>query len=82
MGDSLKRAQTPANCAWSRVGFRLSGVAESAQPESIFVCVREPRARRSVELVDCANCPYWVKDKGPAKITTSYATPLWRFQCE
>jgi hypothetical protein len=80
MGESLKLSQTPENCGWSRVGFRLSRVAESDQPESIMVCVRDRATRRSVELADCVNCPHWVPDK--TRIVKSYATPLWRFQCE
>lgn len=50
--------QTIWDCRWSRPGFRLSGVKEELQPESVWVCVRAPQ-RRSVSAVECESCPHW-----------------------
>lgn len=52
--------QTIWDCRFSRPGFRLSGVDEELQPESIWVCVRT--ARRSVTEAECAACPHWEYD--------------------
>ena len=32
--------QTPWDCRWSRLDYRLSGVDEEQQPEALWVCVR------------------------------------------
>jgi hypothetical protein len=53
--------QTAWDCKWSRPGYRLSGVADNAQPESIWVCVRTEH-RRNVVDSDCERCPYWEPD--------------------
>jgi hypothetical protein len=76
--ESLKLSQTPASCTWSRVGFRLSRVAESEQPESLIVCVREAESRRSVELIDCAECPNWVRDQARTTPVHKFPVPVWR----
>jgi hypothetical protein len=79
--ESLKLLQTPASCGWTRAGFRLSHIAESDQPESIMVCVRDQNERRSVELTDCSNCPHWVPDKALA-VRNWDPSPFWRFERE
>lgn len=53
--------QTPWDCKWSQPGYRLTGVAEALQPESLWVCTRTAE-RRAVCETDCENCPYWEMD--------------------
>jgi hypothetical protein len=55
----LSTAHTPANCHWSRTGYRLSFVSESDQPEAPWVCVREPGIRRPLTDSECAYCEFW-----------------------
>lgn len=50
--------QTAWDCRWSRPGFRLSGVNETLQPESVLVCVRTGR-RQPVTDATCESCPHW-----------------------
>jgi len=59
MAYGLKIFQTAANCRWTRNGYRLSGVADSAQPDDVLVCVREPGTRRGVTDADCEDCELW-----------------------
>ncbi len=55
--------QTPWDCRWSRLGYRLAGVADEMQAESLWVCVRlSPTDRRSVTADECASCPHWEAD--------------------
>jgi hypothetical protein len=49
---------TPWDCRWTRLGYRLTSVAEKEQPETAWVCVRGG-SRRSVTDADCAHCPHW-----------------------
>ena len=58
---AIATLQTIWDCRWSRPGFRLSGVTEALQPESMWVCVRTP-PRRSVCEAECASCPHWERD--------------------
>ncbi len=53
--------QTPWDCRWSRLGYRLTGVFEERQPESLWVCVRPDSSgnRRSITDAECATCPHW-----------------------
>jgi hypothetical protein len=53
------------DCRWSRPGFRLSGVKESLQPESVWVCVRTG-GRQPVTSEHCETCPHWSLDE-PAR---------------
>jgi hypothetical protein len=46
------------DCRWSRPGYRLLGVEEHLQPETLWVCDRHGE-RRGVTEVDCENCPHW-----------------------
>jgi hypothetical protein len=48
------------DCRFSRPGFRLSGLEEELQPESLWVCIRTNR--RSVTEAECERCPHWVYD--------------------
>ena len=50
--------QTAWDCRWSRPGFRLSGVTETLQPESLWVCIRTGR-RQPVTDAKCEKCPEW-----------------------
>lgn len=55
---SIAAQQTVWGCRWSRPGYRLSGVKESEQPESVWVCVRTGQ-RRPVTNEECETCHYW-----------------------
>jgi len=54
--------QTPWECKWSRPGFRLAGIDEAQQPESVWVCVRTEE-RRTLSEHTCDHCPFWVQDE-------------------
>jgi hypothetical protein len=54
--------QTVWDCRWSRPGFRLSGVKESLQPESLFVCIGSG-CRQDVTDATCASCWHWELDR-------------------
>jgi len=80
MAGSLNTAHTPANCRWSRRGFRLSFVAESEQPETPWVCVREPSIRRPLVDSECAFCEFWEPtDEWTAAAEARRTAPRWRF---
>ena len=53
--------QTPWDCAFSRPGYRITGVVEWNQPEPLWVCVREGE-RRPIATAECADCPHWQMD--------------------
>ena len=53
--------QTVWDCRYSRPGFRLFGVGEPLQPESLWVCTRNGK-RRGVADAECEKCPHWEKD--------------------
>lgn len=53
--------QTAWDCKWSRPGFRLSGIDEAHQPETVWVCVRTGE-RRMLGEHTCDHCPYWQID--------------------
>ena len=55
---SVATLQTIWDCRWSRPGFRLSGVTERLQPESMWVCVRTG-CRERVNDATCEACPHW-----------------------
>lgn len=46
------------DCRWSRPGYRLTGVPDHLQPESLWVCVRRGE-RRDVTEEECENCRHW-----------------------
>ncbi len=50
--------QTVWDCKWSQPGHRLTGVVESLQPESLWVCVRDGN-RRAINEAECEMCPHW-----------------------
>jgi hypothetical protein len=50
--------QTVWDCRWSRPGFRLSGVSERLQPESLWVCIRTG-GRLPVTNERCETCAHW-----------------------
>ena len=54
--------QTIWDCRWSRPGFRLHGVGEPHQPESLWVCTRDGH-RRGVTEEECQRCPHWNFDE-------------------
>jgi hypothetical protein len=57
--------QTVWDCRWSRVGYRLTGVEESQQPESVWVCIRAG-ARRPVTSAECETCTRWEQTDLPS----------------
>ena len=59
---AIATQQTAWECKWSRPGFRLSGVEDQLQPESVWVCVRTG-VRRKLSEHTCDHCPYWEKDE-------------------
>lgn len=50
--------QTPAECRWSRPGYRIHGVEEHLQPETPWVCVRRGD-RRDLTDETCRECIHW-----------------------
>jgi hypothetical protein len=50
--------QTAWDCKWSRPGYRLIGVSEHDQPESLWVCVRTGK-RVPLGESACEACPHW-----------------------
>jgi hypothetical protein len=52
------------DCRWSRPGYRVTGVLDHLQPETLWVCTRRGD-RRAVTEEECENCPYW--EEVPAK---------------
>jgi len=58
---AIATKQSAWECKWSRPGFRLAGIEETQQPESMWVCVRTG-VRRPVSDESCENCPYWQAD--------------------
>lgn len=80
MATGLNVAQTPANCRWSRLGYRLSFVGESDQPETPWVCVREPGTRRALTDSECAYCEFWEPtDARTTEVSEGQKVPRWRF---
>jgi len=55
---SVAVMQTVWDCRWSRPGYRLSGVDDAKQPETVWVCVRTGR-RRPVTDDECDTCHQW-----------------------
>ena len=53
--------QTVWDCKWSQPGHRLTGVVESLQPESLWVCVRGGN-RRAINEAECETCPHWQRE--------------------
>ena len=50
--------QTIWDCRWSRPGYRITGVEDHLQPESLWVCVRLGD-RRNVTEEECEVCVHW-----------------------
>jgi hypothetical protein len=53
--------QTAWDCRWSRLGYRVTGVPEQFQPETLWVCLRAGE-RRCINAEECENCPHWEAD--------------------
>jgi hypothetical protein len=53
--------QTAWDCRWSRPGYRLSGVTEALQPETLWVCIRTG-LRQAATAEKCETCPHWQLD--------------------
>ena len=59
--------QTIWDCRFSRPGYRLTGVVDRHQPESLWVCVREG-GRRPVTEEECEHCPNWQADDAVPRV--------------
>jgi hypothetical protein len=59
---AIATKQSAWECKWSRPAFRLAGISESIQPETLWVCVRTGE-RRSLLETTCDHCPYWQADQ-------------------
>ena len=59
MATTVKTLQRAWNCRWNRLGYRLRGVEERQQPESLWVCVRRPGERCCVTEQECEECGFW-----------------------
>jgi hypothetical protein len=57
--------QTIWDCRWSRPGYRILGLEDDLQPETLWVCVRQGE-RRSVTEEGCAACVHWEELPLPA----------------
>ena len=69
-----------ANCQSTRLGYRLSSVGESQQPENLWVCVRDG-GRRAVSDDECAHCARWEASddtKGMPLALPVFLSPIWR----
>jgi hypothetical protein len=58
---------TPWDCRWTVLGYRLINVSERDQPETPWICVRDPGRRRPVIEADCAHCPEWEPNPTPTR---------------
>jgi hypothetical protein len=81
MRDEAKTAHTAANCQSTRLGYRLSFVGESQQPENLWVCVRDG-GRRSVGDSECEQCPRWesAEDTAAPRAVAGrvFSGPIWQ----
>jgi len=59
---AIATRQSAWECKWSRPGFRLAGMDEAQQPESVWMCVRTGQ-RRTLAEHTCDHCPYWQQDE-------------------
>lgn len=62
--------QTVWDCKWSQPGHRLTGVLESLQPETLWVCVRDGN-RRAIDEAKCVTCPHWQRQETAAAVAIS-----------
>jgi hypothetical protein len=53
--------QTAWDCRWSRPGYRVRGVPEQLQRETVWVCIRTGE-RRPVNEAECEHCANWEMD--------------------
>jgi hypothetical protein len=69
---AIAARQTVRECHWSRPGLRRSGVTESLQPESLWVCVRTG-GRQDVTDATCESCPHCtdLASRGACSVTAS-----------
>jgi len=62
---AVATVNTPWGCKWSRRGYRLTGVPEPFQPETLWVCVRTDR-RTPLDENKCETCEFWQADETTA----------------
>lgn len=81
MRNEWTTAHTAANCRSTRLGYRLSFVAEAQQPENLWVCVRDG-GRRSVSDSECQQCAGWEPSEDAAAQRAVagpvFPGPMWR----
>jgi hypothetical protein len=58
MTMSVAPVQAVAACRWSRHGYRVAGVPDELQRETLWVCVRADD-RRCISAEECERCRYW-----------------------
>jgi len=64
MAETAKAdVHAPWNCAWIRLGHRFAGIPERVQSDGLWLCVRPPRAPRSVTEEECEGCKFWEPDE-------------------
>jgi hypothetical protein len=59
MRNHVATLQTIWDCRFSHPGYRLHGVKDSEQPETLWVCTRIPGRRRRVTDAECEYCENW-----------------------
>jgi hypothetical protein len=52
---------TAWDCKWSRPGYRLTGVPDQFQPETVWICLRTGERDPVVES-KCETCAFWEHD--------------------
>lgn len=81
MRNEANTTHTAANCQSTRLGYRLSFVAEAQQPENLWVCVRDG-ARRSVSDSECEQCARWEASEHTAAPRAAagavFPGPIWQ----
>jgi hypothetical protein len=56
--------QTAWDCRWSRPGYRVTGVPDQFQPETLWICTRTGE-RRCIDAAECEHCPHWEFESRP-----------------
>ncbi len=55
---AVETLQTAWDCRWSRPGYRLTGIPEHLQPETLWICARTGK-RVALKESACETCPHW-----------------------
>jgi hypothetical protein len=60
---SVATKQMVWDCYWSRPGYRVTGVPDELQPETVWVCIRTGY-RRNIHSKECEDCRHWANEPG------------------